>query len=147
MKNSIGKEIVYALKRRNEALPGLCLGIILYGLLVEIIGLLLVHDKVKFSVGLLIGIGCAFFMALHIAKVLDLAVATEGHQPKMLAAKSVLRYLVVVIVFFVMMKLDIGNLFAAFFGVMGLKVSAYAQPLIYKMIFKRNMEEESLDET
>ena len=47
-----------------------------------------------------------------------------------------LRYFVVVVVFFVMMKFELGSLFAAFVGVLGLKVSAYLQPFAHKVILK-----------
>ena len=38
--------------------------------------------------------------------------------------------------FFVMMYFHLGNLISAFLGVLGLKVSAYAQPFMHKRIFK-----------
>jgi len=47
-----------------------------------------------------------------------------------------LRYLIVVVVFFVMMKFNLGNLATAFIGVLGLKVSAYLQPFAHKVILK-----------
>ena len=42
------------MKRLNQALPGLVLGILLYGLLVEIIGVWFVSDKLRYTTGLLI---------------------------------------------------------------------------------------------
>jgi hypothetical protein len=50
--------------------------------------------------------------------------------------KSLLRYLIVVAIFFVMMKWNLGNLVSAFIGVVGLKVSAYLQPVAHKIISK-----------
>ena len=43
-------------KRINEALPGLLLGILFYGILVELIGVWFVEDKWAYSIGLAIGI-------------------------------------------------------------------------------------------
>ena len=40
------------LRRINEALPELILGIILYGLAVELIGVWFVADKLRYSTGL-----------------------------------------------------------------------------------------------
>lgn len=130
-------------RRLNEALPGLLLGILLYGVLVEVIGVWFVSDKIRYTTGLLIGIGCAVGMAIHLAVVLEETVRTNNAAPKMIKAKSVLRYLVVVAVFFVMMWLNLGNLITAFIGVLGLKVSAYAQPLLHK-IFHLHKEEISM---
>ena len=48
--------------------------------------------------------------------------------------QNIIRYLVVVIVFAILMVTGIGNPLAAFAGVMGLKLSAYAQPILSKKI-------------
>lgn len=126
------------LRRINEALPELILGIILYGLVVELIGVWFVADKLRYSTGLLIGIALAAGMAVNMAIVLEDAVGLVGqnHAQAKIIAKSILRYLIVVIVFFVMMKLKLGNLITAFLGVMGLKVAAYLQPFTHKAILK-----------
>ena len=44
------------LKRLNDALPELVLGIILYGVVIELAGVWFVTDKLRYSTGLLIGI-------------------------------------------------------------------------------------------
>ena len=126
------------LRRINEALPELILGIILYGLAVELIGVWFVADKLRYSTGLLIGIALAAGMAVNRAIVLEDAVGLVGqnHAQAKIIAKSILRYLIVVIVFFVMMKFKLGNLITAFLGVMGLKVAAYLQPFTHKAILK-----------
>ena len=126
------------LRRINEALPELILGIILYGLAVELIGVWFVADKLRYSTGLLIGIALAGGLAVNMAIVLEDAVGLVGqnHAQAKIIAKSILRYLIVVIVFFVMMKLKLGNLITAFLGVMGLKVAAYLQPFTHKAILK-----------
>lgn len=126
------------LKRLNDALPGLVLGILIYGVLVELIGVWFVSDKLRFTTGLAIGIALACGMAINIAVVLQDAIDIYGESRAQarIIAKSILRYVVVVVVFFVMMKWNIGNLFAAFIGVLGLKVSAYLQPFAHKLILK-----------
>lgn len=126
------------LRRLNDALPGLVLGIILYGVVVELIGVWFVEDKLRYTTGLLIGILLACGMAVNIAVVLQDSVNEYGasHAQAKIIAKSILRYVVVVIVFFVMMKWNLGNLFTAFIGVLGLKVSAYLQPFTHRAIAK-----------
>lgn len=121
------------LRRLNDALPGLVLGIIVYGVILEFAGIWFVSDKLKYSTGLLIGIALACGMAVNMAAVLRDAVdiyGESGAQTKIIA-KSILRYLVVVVVF-VMMRWNLGNLISAFLGVLGLKVSAYLSPLAHK---------------
>ena len=80
------------LKRLNDALPELVLGIIVYGIVVELAGVWFVTDKLRYTTGLVIGIALAVGMAVNMAIVL----------------KSILRYVIVVIVFFVMMKFNLG---------------------------------------
>ena len=119
------------LRRLNDALPDLVLGIIVYGVLAELIGVWFVTDKVRYSTGLLIGISLAVGMAIHIAVVIRDAVEIYGEHGarNRVIAKSLLRYVVVVIVFF-------GNLFSAFIGVLGLKIAAYLTPFTHKVISK-----------
>lgn len=126
------------LKRLNDALPGLILGIVVYGVLVEVIGVWFVSDKIRYTTGLVIGIILACAMAVNMAMVLQDAVDIYGESraQSKIVAKSILRYLIVVIVFFVMMKWNLGNPIIAFIGVLGLKVSAYCQPFAHRFIAK-----------
>lgn len=126
------------LRRLNDALPGLVLGIVIYGIVVELAGIWFVEDKLRYSTGLLIGIVIAIGLAINIAQVIRDAVEIYGADGarNRLIIKSVLRYLVVVVIFFVMMKFNLGNLVTAFIGVLGLKVSAYLQPFAHKVILK-----------
>ncbi len=128
--------MIKALKRLNEALPGLLLGIAIYGLIVEFAGVWFVSDKLRYTSGLWIGIACAMGMGIHLAMVIEEAVRMGDTGTKRLSFKSVLRYLVVVFVFFIMMYFHLGNLVSAFIGVLGLKVSAYVQPFMHKMILR-----------
>lgn len=125
-------------KRLNDALPGLLLGIIVYGILVELVGVWFVTDKLRYTAGLAIGIALACGMAINIAVVLQDAVDVygESNARAKIVAKSIVRYVIVVVVFFVMMKFNLGNLVTAFIGVLGLKVSAYLQPFAHKIISK-----------
>lgn len=130
------------LKRLNDALPGLVLGILIYGVVVELIGLCYAADKLRFTSGLVVGLVLAVAMAVNIAAVIRDAVENRSgdqeHAGTQIIAKSVLRFVVVAAVFIAMIKLNLGDLFAAFLGVLGLKISAYLQPLTHKIIAKLN---------
>lgn len=132
------RAVAKMLRRINNALPGLVLGILVYGCVVELLGVWFVTDRLHYTTGLTIGIALACGMAINIAIVLEDSVQIygESHAKAKIIAKSVLRYVVVAIVFFLMMKWNLGNLITAFIGVLGLKVSAYLQPFIHKAIAK-----------
>lgn len=120
------------LRRLNDALPGLVLGILLYGVLCQLIGMWFVSDKWSYSIGLWYGVIIAVGMAINLASVIYDSVTlgdTKGANRRIIA-KSILRYVVVVVLFFILGCFKFGNLFAALLGVLGLKLSAYAQPLL-----------------
>lgn len=127
------------LKRLNEALPGLVLGIMIYGILLQFTGMWLVEDRLRYTTGLWIGIGCALFMAIHMAISIEDAVSigTEDGAKRKTIASAMIRYFVVLIVLVVMCYFNLGMILPAFFGVLGLKVSAYMQPVFSWLRKKR----------
>ena len=120
------------LKRINDALPGLVFGIVFYGIVVQLIGVWFVTDKISYSIGLWYGIAIAVGIAVNIATVIYDATAIYGQKDanRRIVAKSLLRYIVVAVLLFIF---DFGNLIMAFVGMLGLKISAYLQPLFMKV--------------
>ncbi len=126
------------LKRINPSLPGLVAGILIYGFIIQLAGVWFVEDKLGYSIGLWYGIVIAIGMGINLAVVIYDAVTFdgEGNANKRVVAKSMLRYLMVAILFFILGYFEFGNLFTAFLGVFGLKISAYMQPLLNKLVNK-----------
>ena len=122
-------------RRLNEALPELLLGILLYGIAIQVAGVWFAEDKLRYSSGLWIGILTAMGMAYHIARMIAETIdCVDAHKARIqITAKGILRYAAVVIVFTVTMYFDLGNLVTLFIGVMGLKISAYLQPALHKL--------------
>ena len=110
------------LKRINEALPGLVVSILLYGVIVELIG-------VWFGIAIAVG------MAINLATVIfdSVTMGDTAHATRRIVTKSILRYVVVVILFVLFGYFQWGNLIAAFLGLLGLKIGAYLQPLWEKV--------------
>lgn len=125
-------------RRLNQALPGLLIGILIYGMIVQLTGVWFVEDKLRYSSGLWIGIITAMALAYNIARVIAETIDYPDAQKasSKIVAKGILRYAVVVIVFVVTLYFDLGNLVTLFFGVMGLKISAYLQPTLQKIFRK-----------
>ncbi len=126
------------LKRINKILPELILEIAVYGLIAQLVGMWLVKDKLYYTIGLWIGIAIAAGMAIHMAVVIldtvDMAAQKQARVRTTLF--SVLRYIVVVLLFVVVLVFDLGNVLAMFVGVMGLKAAAYLQPFTHKLLEK-----------
>lgn len=127
------------LRRINDVLPELVLNIILYGLLVQVIGVWFVADKLRYTTGLWFGIASAAGMAVHMAIVIrdTVDLMTEKQIRRRVVLFSLLRYIVVVLVFAAVMFLRLGNPIVMFIGVMGLKAAAYVQPFTHKILSKR----------
>lgn len=126
------------LRRINEVLPDLVVGVLIYGIVVQFAGVWMVEDKLDYSIGLWIGVAIAVGMSIHMAIVLNDAadIAAEETAKRRVILKSTLRYVVVAILFFVVAYFKLGNLITLFIGVMGLKAGAYLQPLTHKLIKK-----------
>ncbi len=125
-------------RRLNEALPELLLGIFIYGIIIQFAGLWFAEDKLRYTSGLWIGIVTAMAMAYHIARVIAETIDSMDAEKARgrIIAKGILRYAAVAAVFTVTMYFDLGNLFTLFLGVMGLKISAYLQPALHKLMIR-----------
>lgn len=123
------------LKDINEALPALVIGILLFGLLVEFIPVWFAKDWVNYTIGTLCGVITAVAMAIHMAWSLDKSFDyDEEGAVKQMRKSSMLRYGIQLIVLGVLILTGWGNPIAAFFGMFGLKVSAYISPFTHKII-------------
>jgi hypothetical protein len=126
------------LSKINTALPGLLLGIIIFGVLCQTVGLFFVENKANYSIGLWIGVLTAIFMAFHMAISINKTVEMDEKGARASATrKNLIRYLAVILVLLILMVTQIGNPLSAFLGVMGLKISAYLQPLLRKFHSKQ----------
>ena len=127
------------LRRLNDVLPELILGIIVYGIVAELIGILFVADKLAYSIGLAVGLLVACGMAINMASViLDTMDGYTGESQARVrvAVKAAFRYCIVAVIFAAMAIFEFGNFYAAFIGVFGLKIAAYLQPFTHKVILK-----------
>ena len=117
-------------RRLNDALPELLLGILIYGIVIQVTGVWFAEDRLRYSSGLWIGIATAMGMAYHIARIIAETIDSMDAQKARarIIAKGILRYAAVVAVFMVTLYFGLGNLVTLFIGVMGLKISAYLQP-------------------
>ncbi len=128
------------LKKMNPALPMLLITILVYGVLVELIGVWFVEDKLRYSTGLLIGIGLAIFLSISIATSLfDVWDVQSKKDQVKISLKAVLRYVIVAIISIAMGYFKLGNIWTWFIGVMGLKVAALLQPLIHRVFYGKEL--------
>lgn len=124
------------IKKISETLKELLIGILFYGIIVEIIGICFVKEKIYFSIGLWIGILLAMVASVHMWWGLNIGLDMGDSAGKYVLSQNMIRYGVIVVAFGALCVLDVGNPIAAFAGIMGLKAGAYLQPFTHKIIIK-----------
>ena len=124
------------IKKISETLKELLIGIVFYGILVEVIGICFFKDKMYFTIGLWFGIVLALASAIHMWWGLDKAMDLGAGAGKYAISQNLIRYGVIVAAFGALCVMNVGNPIAAFAGIMGLKAGAYLQPFTHKIMIK-----------
>lgn len=121
------------MKKIDQTLAELWVGEILFGILCQIPGAILVHDKAGFSIGLWAGVllagACSFHMWWVLQRAMDMAEQDAG---KMAGTQYLLRYLAVILLVLGAYFSGRINAFAAFLGYMSMKGGAYLTPFVHK---------------
>ena len=123
-------------KKINPTTFDLCLGIVLYGIVFEII-LLIFSRKPAYSIGLWIGIALAVVGSIHMWWSLDRSLdMVQKDATRQVTTNNIIRYFVAVMVMVLLVYTDFANPIFAFCGYMGMKVSAYMNPFVRKISAK-----------
>ena len=120
-------------KKIDATLLEMCLGIVLYGIVCQIV-ILFFSSEPGYSIGLWIGIIMAVAGSIHmwwaIDKSLDMA---SGDATKTVAVQGMIRYFALAVALSILAVSEIASWLFAFLGYMGMKAGAYMQPLIHKI--------------
>lgn len=120
-------------KKIDPTLFDLCLGILLYGIVFQVI-LLCFSRQASYSLGLWIGVALAEAGVVHMWWSLDRGMEQAAKQAaKTVGANNLIRYFVLVVVMFVLIYTDFANPIFMFCGYMGMKISAYLNPWLHKI--------------
>ncbi len=127
------------MKNMNETLKDLIIGIVLSMIVVCIIGALVSNNKVAFILGDILGSIIAILLSIHlnatIARALDM---NEEGAAKYTKKMSILRLIIMGCAVVVALTLpEVFNLIGTLLGILGLKISAYLQPLTNRFITKK----------
>lgn len=121
------------LKKIDRTLLELLTGILLCGVVCQMIALLLPFDKIKSAVGLWLGVLIAVFSAIHMWRSLNKAFMCDGKTAaRMMAGGYLIRYAVVAVFLIFLFLTNIGYILTGFVGVLTLKMSAFLQPVTHK---------------
>ena len=124
-------------KTDNTVLREMIAVMVLYGIILQVVCLLIPGDRIRMAAGLWLGVAAGVGMAVHMKNSLDEALDRgEAGAQKYMQKSYAVRYITVVVVFVAAAGLHIANVLTLFFGVMGLKISAYLQPAAHKLFLK-----------
>ena len=124
-------------KTYNTVLREMIAVMVLYGIILQVVCLLIPGDRIRMAAGLWLGVAAGVGMAVHMKNSLDEALDRgEAGAQKYMQKSYAVRYITVVVVFVAAAGLHIANVLTLFFGVMGLKISAYLQPAMHKLFLK-----------
>lgn len=142
---------------KNHTLMDLIIGILLYGIVFEVIGVIFGMDSVRgtlagsafwdavfsyifvesilwYSISLWLGIATGVAGAVSMNHTIQKAVCYEEKDAIAVARKgSMIRYGVLWVIIIIFSMCNGSAILATFIGILGLKISAYIQPLIHKL--------------
>jgi hypothetical protein len=127
------------MKNMNETLRDLQIGIILTMLVVCIIGALVTDNKLAFVLGNILGSFIAILITIHLNATISRAIEmNEEGATKYTKKMAILRIIIMGCAVVVALTFpEVFNVIGTLLGILGLKISAYLQPLTNKYITKK----------
>lgn len=114
------------INKDNETLFDLIFGCIVYSIVFEAIGLLVVENKGSYSLGLLLGTAVAIGLSLSMYKSLNNCLVMTEHQARRnMVFSTLLRAVVILLAAWIGMRSGYFSFPGIIIGILGLKISAY----------------------
>lgn len=114
------------INKDNETLFDLIFGCIVYSIVFEAIGLLVVENKGSYSLGLLLGTAVAIGLSVSMYKSLNNCLVMTEHQARRnMVFSTFLRAVVILLAAWIGMRSGYFSFPGIIIGILGLKISAY----------------------
>lgn len=114
------------INKDNETLFDLIFGCIVYSIVFEAIGLLVVENKGSYSLGLLLGTAVAIGLSVSMYKSLNNCLVMTEHQARRnIVFSTLLRAVVILLAAWIGMRSGYFSFPGIIIGILGLKISAY----------------------
>ena len=114
------------INKDNETLFDLIFGCIVYSIVFEAIGLLVVDNKGSYSLGLLLGTAVAIGLSVSMYKSLNNCLVLTEHQARRnMVFSTLLRAVVILLAAWIGMRSGYFSFPGIIIGILGLKISAY----------------------
>lgn len=123
-------------KKKDNTLLEMLVGIIIWGILSQVVLGIFFGNYLYNAIGLWCGIVVAGGMAIHMKRSIEDAYDLQVDIGKQIRADSMKRMLVAAIVIGTVFYFEAGNPLTVLVGIFSLKISAYAQPYMHKIFSK-----------
>lgn len=125
----------------DKTVLSLWIGMVLFGILAEIVGLVLTQEKLVFSIGLWCGIFLQFGITWMMKRDCERAVEMGAEQAeKYIRFRSFLRSLFWFLVMAVAININVISCIGVFFGLFSLKVAALLSPVVFRYFISDGSE-------
>lgn len=126
------EKVIRHLKRRDRTLLEMQTGMLLYGLVCQVVGLFFAGNAARYTLSLWTGVYIGLISSILMARTLDRALLDAAAAQKIITSGYLFRYFSVAVVFALIALAGIPDVLIVFLGYMGLKLAAYMQPLVHK---------------
>lgn len=120
----------------KETMKGFFIGIGIYTVLIEIVGIFFSDDILSYTLGLLFGVAIAILLIIHMAKTLDQALdLPQIEANKYTKKQSFLRLFIMLIAMIIGLRIKYFNFITVVLGLLGLKFGALLAPVFLKLLY------------
>lgn len=130
-------KVMESLRRLNRTLLEMYIGIVFWGIGCQLVGTFVAENQGMYARSLWFGILFALINTTQMYRSLDRALDfDEKSATKLIYRSYLIRYISVAVVLAVVMITEVMNPLVVFLAYMGLKVTAYLQPITHKLCNK-----------
>ena len=126
-------KIAERLRKRNRTLLELQIGIVLIGMVCQLVGAFIVERQMYYAKSLWFGVLMSLAASVHMYRTLDRGLDYGADASKIIFRGYLFRYAFLVFVLAVAMVTGVMNPLVLFMGYMSLKVAAFLQPFTHKL--------------
>lgn len=129
------------LRQLDETFLDLIIGILLFGVVSGILGMIITKGNWWYLLGILIGIVAAAGMITHMMVSIKRAVEMDTHQASRYMIRcTIIRYVIMLLILAPGIKLDFACFIGIVIGFLGNKFSAFLQGFVHQHITRRILQ-------
>ena len=130
------------LRQLDETYLDLVIGILLCGVLSAILGVIITRGDLRYLIGAVVGLIAAWIMITTMMVSIQKSVQMDTHQAsRHMIVSALIRYVVTLVVLYVMIKLSMSAFIAALVGFLSSKFAAFLQKPVHEHITKKILQE------